>query len=365
MPKIAPALVLCLALGACSAPESTPAADTAPGPTPTIQRTPLGELPDIDADAVLAHTKILASDEYGGRGPGTKGEELTVNYLVEQFKKIGLKPGNTDGTYVQKVPLVGITADGAPLDRPERGRSRAPASMGERSRGVDQARRRQRGHRQFRDGLRRLRRRRAGVRLGRLQGPRRQGQDAGDADQRSAGARSREWLAARSQNVRRSGDDLLRAVDVQVRDRRRERRRGRADHPRDRAGRLPLRSAAGRQPRREARSGDARQEHGTRRHRRLGHGRSGPAYLDDGRSGFRRAEAAGGDARVPARAARPDCVDPPPKQAAHHGFAERPREGRGPRSPAPQRVRDLHRALGPPGRRSGGGRRPHLQRRGR
>src|SRR5688572_22019101 len=112
MLKIAPCLALCFALGGCSSSESTPAADTVPGPTPTVQRTPIGELPDIDADAVLAHTKVLASDELEGRGPGTKGEEATVTYLVDQFKKIGLKPGNTDGTYVQKVPLVGITADG-------------------------------------------------------------------------------------------------------------------------------------------------------------------------------------------------------------------------------------------------------------
>jgi Zn-dependent M28 family amino/carboxypeptidase len=115
MLKFAPGLALCFALGACSSPESTPLADTRPGPTPTVQRTPIGDLPDIDADAVLAHTKVLASDEYGGRGPGTKGEELTVSYLVDHFKKIGLKPGNTDGSYVQRVPLVGITADGAPL----------------------------------------------------------------------------------------------------------------------------------------------------------------------------------------------------------------------------------------------------------
>jgi Zn-dependent M28 family amino/carboxypeptidase len=112
---LAPCLALSLVLGACSSPESVPAADSVPGPTPTVQRTPIGDLPDIDADAVLAHTTILASDEFEGRGPGTKGEQLTVDYLVEQFKKIGLKPGNTDGTYVQKVPLVGITADGAPL----------------------------------------------------------------------------------------------------------------------------------------------------------------------------------------------------------------------------------------------------------
>ena len=36
-------------------------------------------------------------------------EELTVAYITEQFRKLGLKPGNTDGTFVQKVPLVGIT----------------------------------------------------------------------------------------------------------------------------------------------------------------------------------------------------------------------------------------------------------------
>src|SRR5439155_22714058 len=65
--------------------------------------------------AVLNHMKILASDEYEGRAPGTKGEELTVRYLTEQFKAIGLKPGNPDGTYVQNVPLVGITPAPAPL----------------------------------------------------------------------------------------------------------------------------------------------------------------------------------------------------------------------------------------------------------
>src|SRR5258705_12952985 len=69
----------------------------------------MAQLPDIDAPAVLAHSKVLSSDEFEGRAPGTKGEELTVNYLVDEFKKIGLKPGNTDGTYLQKVPLVGIT----------------------------------------------------------------------------------------------------------------------------------------------------------------------------------------------------------------------------------------------------------------
>ena len=64
----------------------------------------------IDAQAMLNRIKVLSSDEYEGRAPGTKGEDLTVKYLEDEFRKLGLKPGNTDGTYVQKVPLVGITA---------------------------------------------------------------------------------------------------------------------------------------------------------------------------------------------------------------------------------------------------------------
>ena len=66
----------------------------------------------ITANDIMQHTKVMSADEYEGRGPGTKGEELTVRYLTEQYQRIGLKPGNPDGTYVQKVPLVGFT--GAP-----------------------------------------------------------------------------------------------------------------------------------------------------------------------------------------------------------------------------------------------------------
>jgi Zn-dependent M28 family amino/carboxypeptidase len=75
----------------------------------------LSQLPDVDVSQVMAHTRTLSSDEFEGRAPGTKGEELTVAYLIDQFKKMGLKPGNTDGSYVQKVPLVGITPSPAPL----------------------------------------------------------------------------------------------------------------------------------------------------------------------------------------------------------------------------------------------------------
>src|SRR5438270_607317 len=67
--------------------------------------------PALDAitpDGLLAHIKVLASDEFEGRAPGTKGEELSVKYISDQFKAIGLNPGNPDGSYTQEVPLTGI-----------------------------------------------------------------------------------------------------------------------------------------------------------------------------------------------------------------------------------------------------------------
>ena len=63
----------------------------------------------ISAETLLAETLILASDEFEGRAPGSAGEELTVDYLVEQFSALGLAPGNPNGTWVQDVPLVGIS----------------------------------------------------------------------------------------------------------------------------------------------------------------------------------------------------------------------------------------------------------------
>ena len=68
-------------------------------------------LDSINANDILQHIKVLSTDEFEGRGPGTKGEELSVKYLTEQYQRLGLKPGNPDGTYVQKVPLEGFTAE--------------------------------------------------------------------------------------------------------------------------------------------------------------------------------------------------------------------------------------------------------------
>jgi Zn-dependent M28 family amino/carboxypeptidase len=86
-------LLALLTMGAAPAPELKPALDV------------------ITPEAILNHIKVLASDEYEGRGPGTTGEEKAVAYISDQFRRLGLKPGNPDGTFTQTVPLVGFQAN--------------------------------------------------------------------------------------------------------------------------------------------------------------------------------------------------------------------------------------------------------------
>ncbi len=97
-------LLLLSVLNGCSKKEDAAPQQRAPAPD-----LPLATMPKIDQQKILEHIKVLSSDEYEGRKPGTKGEELSVKYIQDQFKQMNLKSGNPDGTYVQKVPLVGIT----------------------------------------------------------------------------------------------------------------------------------------------------------------------------------------------------------------------------------------------------------------
>ena len=92
-----------------AAPAAQPASATAL-PPPAV---PLSALPRIDPAAVLETTTRLSLDKFQGRSPGTPGEDITVAYLQNRFEQLGLQPGNPDGTYIQKVPLVGITGSEA------------------------------------------------------------------------------------------------------------------------------------------------------------------------------------------------------------------------------------------------------------
>ncbi|HYC59119.1 MAG TPA: M28 family peptidase [Thermoanaerobaculia bacterium] len=61
--------------------------------------------------SIRAHTRYLSSDLLEGRGPGTRGDELATSYIATQFEALGLEPAGDNGTYFQKVSLLGITTD--------------------------------------------------------------------------------------------------------------------------------------------------------------------------------------------------------------------------------------------------------------
>ena len=69
-------------------------------------------LESIQAGELLEDVKILSSDEFEGRAPASKGEEKTIRFLEEEFRKLGLKPGNGE-SFFQEVPMVELTADPA------------------------------------------------------------------------------------------------------------------------------------------------------------------------------------------------------------------------------------------------------------
>lgn len=87
------------------------AANCAGPPPGQLGKTAAQAFAAIDGNAILDHTKMLSQDAFEGRAPGTQGEDFTVAYIVDQFRKAGLKPASPDGTFIQKVPLVGITPD--------------------------------------------------------------------------------------------------------------------------------------------------------------------------------------------------------------------------------------------------------------
>ena len=62
----------------------------------------------ITAARLKGHTRFLASDLLEGRGPATRGDDLAQAYIAAQFESLGLEPGAPDGTYIQKVGIIGM-----------------------------------------------------------------------------------------------------------------------------------------------------------------------------------------------------------------------------------------------------------------
>ncbi|WP_116811940.1 M28 family metallopeptidase [Steroidobacter cummioxidans] len=60
----------------------------------------------VDPKRLSEIVRVLASDEFEGRAPGTQGETKTIDYLVKSFRSLGLEPGGANGSFTQDVPLL-------------------------------------------------------------------------------------------------------------------------------------------------------------------------------------------------------------------------------------------------------------------
>ncbi len=98
-----------IALAACATSDqaATPTTDIA-----AFQHAPLS------AEALIEHVRVLSSDEFEGRAPGTNGERLTIEYLQRAYAAAGLQPGvvlpNGERSWVQETPLVAATLTNTP-----------------------------------------------------------------------------------------------------------------------------------------------------------------------------------------------------------------------------------------------------------
>ena len=330
-------------------------------PTPALK----SALDGIKPGQILEHIKVLASDEFEGRGPGTPGEEKTVAYLTGQFQKMGLKPGNPDGTFVQDVPLVGFQA------KQVTGAFQAAAA----AIGLS-----------FPNDFVAVSRRMAEevkvensdvvfVGYG-VVAPEYGWDDYKGLDVRGKTlimlvndppvADPKDPVQARPGRLQGPGDDVLRALDVQVRDRLGERGGGRDPGPRDRPGRVSLRGRQGKLEPRELRhrpaADAARHPSRVAVEGWITRSKAKELFQAAGRD-FDALKKAAAQPRFPAgaaRNARPGSRSPTPCARSSRSNVVARLEGSDPA--LKNETADLHRPLGPPGPRPGAEGRPDLQR---
>src|SRR5690606_31883571 len=54
---------------------------------------------------------IIAHDSMLGRDTPSRGLELTAQYIADEFKRLGLKPGGDNGTWFQRYPIIQTSMD--------------------------------------------------------------------------------------------------------------------------------------------------------------------------------------------------------------------------------------------------------------
>jgi Zn-dependent M28 family amino/carboxypeptidase len=71
--------------------------------------TAIAAMQKIDPERIRAHVRFLASDLLEGRGTGQRGGDIAAEYMATQFALNGLQPAGDNGTFMQRVPMVGVT----------------------------------------------------------------------------------------------------------------------------------------------------------------------------------------------------------------------------------------------------------------
>ena len=78
-------------------------------PSARIPSMAIAAMQKVNPERIRAHVRFLSHDLLEGRGTGQRGGDIAAEYIATQFALYGLKPAGDNGSYMQKVPLVGVT----------------------------------------------------------------------------------------------------------------------------------------------------------------------------------------------------------------------------------------------------------------
>src|SRR5438874_7799144 len=103
-------VVIILISGICMAQRSHQPVRSAPAAASAhLSPAAIAAFQKVDPERIRAHVRFLSDDLLEGRGTGQRGGDIAAEYIATQFALYGLKPVGDNGTYMQKVPMVGIT----------------------------------------------------------------------------------------------------------------------------------------------------------------------------------------------------------------------------------------------------------------
>src|SRR5207248_3680168 len=106
---ISACLVVCASLPVWADGAGAGGAKGAKSPSVKLPGPAFVALETITPEHIRWHVRFLSHDLLEGRGTGQRGGDIAAQYIATQFALEGLKPAGDNGTFMQRVPLVGVT----------------------------------------------------------------------------------------------------------------------------------------------------------------------------------------------------------------------------------------------------------------